>query len=92
MDIVTIDQDLNKGRFTSLGVFDFGTTAKVELTNNQDEFWRSVAFDAVKFVPVAAPNASPYTPSNPSPQITQPVNLFIRIWVGPVGIRMLAIQ
>ena len=54
VDIVTIGQDLNKGRFTSLGVFDFGTTARVELTNNQDEFWRSVAFDAVKFVPVVA--------------------------------------
>ncbi|MCK4735734.1 MAG: cell wall hydrolase, partial [Methanophagales archaeon] len=26
-----------------------------------------IAFDAVKFVPVAAPNTPPYTPSNPSP-------------------------
>ena len=42
----------NKGRFTSLGVFVFDTTARVELSSNGVEFWRSVAFDAIKFVPV----------------------------------------
>ena len=46
---MTIDQNVNKGGFTSLGVFDFGTTARVELSNNEVEFWHSVAFDAVKF-------------------------------------------
>ena len=47
---VTIDQ--NEGGFTSLGVFDFDSTARVELSSNGVEFWRSVAFDAVKVVPV----------------------------------------
>jgi hypothetical protein len=51
---VTIDQNENKGKFTSLGVFDFdsNTTARVELSNRGVETWRCVAFDAVKFVPV----------------------------------------
>ena len=49
---MTIDQNVSKGGFTSLGVCDFGTTARVELSNNEVEFWHSVAFDAVKFVPV----------------------------------------
>ena len=35
-----------------MGVFDFDSTARVELSSNGVEFWRSVAFDAVKFVPV----------------------------------------
>ena len=35
-----------------LGVFVFETTAKVEQISNGVEFWRCVAFDAVKFVPV----------------------------------------
>jgi hypothetical protein len=52
---VTIDQNVNKGGFTSLGVFDFDTTARVELSSNGVEFWRCVAFDAVKFVPVQTP-------------------------------------
>jgi hypothetical protein len=47
---VTIDQ--NEGGFTSLGVFEFDSTARVELSSNGVEFWRCVAFDAVKFVPV----------------------------------------
>ena len=47
---VTIDQ--NEGGFTSLGVFVFDSTARVELSSNGVEFWRCVAFDAVKFVPV----------------------------------------
>jgi len=53
VDTVTIDQNVNRGRFTSLGVFvfDFGTTAKVELSNKGVETWRCVAFDAVKLVP-----------------------------------------
>ena len=46
---VTIDQ--NEGGFTSFGVFDFDSTARVELSSNGVEFWRSVAFDAVTFVP-----------------------------------------
>ena len=50
VSIVTIDQ--NEGGFTSLGVFVFDTTAGVELSSNGVEFWRCVAFDAVKFVPV----------------------------------------
>jgi archaellum component FlaF (FlaF/FlaG flagellin family) len=49
---VTIDQNVNMGRLTSLGVFGFDSTARVELSSNGVEFWRSVAFDAVKFVPV----------------------------------------
>ena len=51
---VTIDQTENKGGFRSFGVFDFdfGTTARVELSSNGVEFWRSVAFDAVKFAAV----------------------------------------
>jgi hypothetical protein len=51
---VTIDQNEHKGKFTSLGVFDFdsNTTARVELSNKGVEMWRCVAFDAVKFVPV----------------------------------------
>ena len=49
---VTIDQNVNMGRFTSLGVFVFDSTARVELSSNGVEFWRCVAFDAVKFVPV----------------------------------------
>jgi hypothetical protein len=47
---VTIAQ--NEGGFTSLGVFVFDSTARVELSSNGVEFWRCVAFDAVKFVPV----------------------------------------
>jgi subtilisin family serine protease len=47
---VTIDQ--NDGGFTSLGVFEFDSTARVVLSSNGVEFWRCVAFDAVKFVPV----------------------------------------
>ena len=47
---VTIDQ--NEGGFTSLGVFVFDSTARVELSSNGVEFWRCLAFDAVKFVPV----------------------------------------
>jgi pimeloyl-ACP methyl ester carboxylesterase len=47
---VTIDQ--TEGGFTSLGVFEFDSTARVELSSNGVEFWRSVAFDAVTFVPV----------------------------------------
>jgi hypothetical protein len=47
----TIDQN-EGGGFTSLGVFVFDTTARVELSSNGVEFWRCVAFDAVKFVPV----------------------------------------
>jgi hypothetical protein len=43
---VTIDQ--NEGGFTSLGVFEFDSTARVELSSNGVEFWRCVAFDAVK--------------------------------------------
>ena len=50
MATVTIDQ--NEGGFTSLGVFVFDSTARVELSSNGVEFWRCVAFDAVKFVPV----------------------------------------
>ena len=49
---VTIDQNVNMGRFTSLGVFVFDTTARFELSSNGVEFWRSVAFDMVTFVPV----------------------------------------
>ena len=49
---VTIDQNVNMGGFTSLGVFVFDTTARVELSSNGVEFWRCVAFDAVKLVPV----------------------------------------
>jgi hypothetical protein len=51
---VTIDQNEHKGKFTSLGVFDFdfNTTARVELSNRGVETWRCVAFDAVTFVPV----------------------------------------
>ena len=49
---VTIDQNEIKGKFMSLGVFEFDITARVELNSNGVEFWRSVAFDAVKFVPV----------------------------------------
>ena len=52
VDIVTIDQNVNRGRFTSLGVFVFDSTARVELSSSGVEFWRCVAFDAVKFVPV----------------------------------------
>ena len=52
VDTVTIDQNVNMGRFTSLGVFVFDSTARVELSSNGVEFWRCVAFDAVKFVPV----------------------------------------
>jgi hypothetical protein len=52
VDTVTIDQNVNMGGFTSLGVFVFDTTARVELSSNGVEFWRCVAFDAVKFVPV----------------------------------------
>jgi RHS repeat-associated protein len=48
----TIDQNVNMGGFTSLGVFEFDSTARVELSSNGVEFWRCVAFDAVKFVPV----------------------------------------
>jgi hypothetical protein len=47
---VTIDQ--NKGGFTSLGVFEFDSTARVEFSSKGVEFWRCVAFDAVTFVPV----------------------------------------
>ena len=54
MATVTIDQNVNMGRFTSLGVFVFDTTARVELSSNGVEFWRCVAFDVVKFVPVKA--------------------------------------
>jgi hypothetical protein len=82
VDIVTIDQDLNKGRFTSLGVFDFGTTAKVELTNNQDEFWRSVAFDAVKFVPVVAVHGMAVTnvyTTPPSPNVGQSTTIHVTV-------------
>jgi hypothetical protein len=53
VDTVTIDQNVNKGGFTSLGVFVFDSTARVELSSNGVEFWRCVAFDAVKFVPAA---------------------------------------
>jgi len=49
---VTIDQNVNKGGFMSLGVFDFNTTASIELSNKGVENWRCVAFDAVKFVPI----------------------------------------
>jgi subtilase family serine protease/DNA repair exonuclease SbcCD nuclease subunit len=56
VDTVTIDQSVNKGGFTSLGVFDFDTTAKVELVNNNVEYWRCIAFDAVKFVPQNQPD------------------------------------
>ena len=52
MATVTIDQNVNMGGFTSLGVFVFDTTARVELSSKGVEFWRCVAFDAVKFVPV----------------------------------------
>jgi hypothetical protein len=51
---VTIDQNVNRGGFTSLGVFVFDSTARVELSSNGVEFWRCVAFDAVKFVPVVS--------------------------------------
>jgi len=56
---MTIDQNVNKGGFTSLGVFDFDTTARVELSNNEVEFWRSVAFDTVKFRLMQAPIDNP---------------------------------
>jgi hypothetical protein len=49
---INVDQGVNKGGFTSLGVFDFDTTAKIELSNNDEEYWRCIAFDAIKFVPV----------------------------------------
>jgi parallel beta-helix repeat protein len=52
VDTVTIDQNVNMGGFTSLGVFVFDSTARVELSSNGVEFWRCVAFDAVKVVPV----------------------------------------
>jgi hypothetical protein len=52
---VTIDQNVNKGGFTGLGVFEFDTTARVELSSNGVEFWRCVAFDAVKFVHIPTP-------------------------------------
>jgi hypothetical protein len=53
---VTIDQNGNKGGFTSLGVFVFDSTARVELSSNVVGFWRCVAFDAVKFVPITTDN------------------------------------
>ena len=49
--MATVSIDQNEGGFTSLGVFEFETTARVELSSNGVEFWRSVAFDVVKFVP-----------------------------------------
>jgi hypothetical protein len=48
---VTTDQN-EEGGFTSLGVFVFDSTARVELSSNGVELWRCVTFDAVKFVPV----------------------------------------
>ena len=49
VSIVIIDQ--NEGGFTSLGFFEFDSTARVELCSNGVEFWRCVAFDVVKVVP-----------------------------------------
>ncbi|MBE9594782.1 MAG: hypothetical protein IMF19_15030, partial [Proteobacteria bacterium] len=49
--VTTVTTDQNEGGFTSFGIFDFDNTARVELSSNGVEFWRSVAFDAVKFVP-----------------------------------------
>ena len=50
--VATVSIDQNEGGFTSLGVFEFDSTARVVLSSNGVEFWRCVAFDAVKFVPV----------------------------------------
>ena len=65
----TVNQELRTGGFYSLGTFNFDTLASVILNDRTGESYLStmIAFDAVKFVPVAAPNTPPYTPSNPSP-------------------------
>jgi len=65
---VPIDQNVNMGRFTSLCVFVFDTTARVELSSNGVEFWRCVAFDAVTFVPVV--NAMAVTDVSIIPPLT----------------------
>ena len=69
MTTKTVNQELRTGGFYSLGTFNFDTLASVILNDRTGESYCStmVAFDAVKFVPVAAPNTPPYTPSNPSP-------------------------
>ncbi|MCW3133560.1 MAG: hypothetical protein N2V78_04445 [Methanophagales archaeon] len=69
MTTKTVNQELRTGGFYSLGTFNFDTLASVILNDRTGEPYCStmVAFDAVKFVPIAAPNNPPYTPSNPSP-------------------------
>jgi hypothetical protein len=61
----TVNQELMTGGFCSLGTFNFDTLASVILDDRTGESYLStmIAFDAVKFVPVAAPNQPPNTPT-----------------------------